>query len=98
MSCHCRCAKMHLVDLAGSERLKRTNAEGSRKKEGIAINMGLLALGNVINALSDNKKSHVRACRSLISCLLTLQHALWQIGMGYAINSNHMCSVELSHR
>ena len=63
---------MHLVDLAGSERLKRTNAEGSRKKEGIAINMGLLALGNVINALSDNKKSHVRGFCCLLTCLSTL--------------------------
>lgn len=49
---------MHLVDLAGSERLNRTNAVGSRKAEGISINKGLLALGNVINALSENK-SHV---------------------------------------
>ncbi|KAJ3009131.1 Chromosome-associated kinesin kif4a [Thoreauomyces humboldtii] len=39
------------VDLAGSERLKRTNAEGDRKREGIFINQGLLALGNVIGAL-----------------------------------------------
>ena len=55
------CAKMHLVDLAGSERLKRTGAEGSRKAEGISINRGLLALGNVINALSEHK-NHVRWC------------------------------------
>ena len=54
-----RSAKMHLVDLAGSERLNRTNAVGTRKAEGISINRGLLALGNVINALSENK-SHVR--------------------------------------
>ena len=54
------CAKMHLVDLAGSERLKRTGAEGSRKAEGISINRGLLALGNVINALSE-RKGHVSA-------------------------------------
>ena len=49
------CAKMHLVDLAGSERAKRTKAEGERLQEGININKGLLALGNVISALSDNK-------------------------------------------
>ncbi|BDA42916.1 Kinesin-like protein KIN-4C [Coccomyxa sp. Obi] len=49
------CAKMHLVDLAGSERQKRTKAEGARLKEGININMGLLALGNVVNALTENK-------------------------------------------
>lgn len=48
-------AKLALVDLAGSERLKRTRAEGQRLKEGININKGLLALGNVINALSEGK-------------------------------------------
>ncbi|KAJ3098223.1 hypothetical protein HDU96_000096, partial [Phlyctochytrium bullatum] len=54
-------SKFHFVDLAGSERLKRTNAEGDRKKEGISINQGLLALGNVISALGDEsrKSSHV---------------------------------------
>jgi kinesin family protein 4/21/27 len=50
------CAKMHLVDLAGSERAKRTKAEGQRLKEGIQINKGLLALGNVISALGDDKR------------------------------------------
>jgi kinesin family member 4 len=45
-------ARMHLVDLAGSERAKRTKAEGQRLKEGININRGLLALGNVISALT----------------------------------------------
>eukprot|EP00252_Welwitschia_mirabilis_P016493 TRINITY_DN3636_c0_g2_i1.p1 TRINITY_DN3636_c0_g2~~TRINITY_DN3636_c0_g2_i1.p1 ORF type:complete len:1127 (+),score=289.52 TRINITY_DN3636_c0_g2_i1:329-3709(+) len=50
------CAKLHLVDLAGSERAKRTGADGVRLKEGIHINKGLLALGNVISALGDEKK------------------------------------------
>jgi len=49
-------AKFHFVDLAGSERLKRTGATGSRAKEGICINRGLLALGNVISALGDREK------------------------------------------
>nr|XP_010913544.1 kinesin-like protein KIN-4C isoform X1 [Elaeis guineensis] len=49
-------AKLHLVDLAGSERAKRTGADGLRLKEGIHINKGLLALGNVISALGDEKK------------------------------------------
>ncbi|KAK6938063.1 Kinesin motor domain [Dillenia turbinata] len=49
-------AKLHLVDLAGSERAKRTGADGTRLKEGIHINKGLLALGNVISALGDEKK------------------------------------------
>ncbi|KAL8131058.1 hypothetical protein AgCh_007114 [Apium graveolens] len=50
------CAKLHLVDLAGSERAKRTGADGMRLREGIHINKGLLALGNVISALGDEKK------------------------------------------
>lgn len=49
-------AKFHFVDLAGSERLKRTGATGERAKEGISINCGLLALGNVISALGDKSK------------------------------------------
>ncbi|KAE8792470.1 Chromosome-associated kinesin KIF4A [Hordeum vulgare] len=49
-------SKFHLVDLAGSERAKRTGADGLRLKEGIHINKGLLALGNVISALGDEKK------------------------------------------
>ncbi|KAI9336156.1 P-loop containing nucleoside triphosphate hydrolase protein, partial [Obelidium mucronatum] len=49
-------SKFHFVDLAGSERLKRTNAEGDRKKEGISINQGLLALGNCISALGDESR------------------------------------------
>jgi len=32
--------------------VKRTKAEGQRLKEGININKGLLALGNVISALT----------------------------------------------
>jgi Kinesin motor domain len=50
-------SKFHLVDLAGSERAKRTGAEGARLREGININKGLLALGNVICALADRSKN-----------------------------------------
>ncbi|KAG6784489.1 hypothetical protein POTOM_010185 [Populus tomentosa] len=50
------CAKLHLVDLAGSERAKRTGSDGMRFKEGVHINKGLLALGNVISALGDDKR------------------------------------------
>ena len=51
------CSKMHFVDLAGSERLKRTGVEGERAKESISINGGLLALGNVIAALSSEPRA-----------------------------------------
>nr|CAG8474918.1 6747_t:CDS:10 [Entrophospora candida] len=50
-------SKFHFVDLAGSERLKRTSAISERAKEGISINSGLLALGNVISALGDTNKA-----------------------------------------
>ena len=43
-------SKFNMVDLAGSERLKRTAAQGERMREGISINSGLSALGNVISA------------------------------------------------
>lgn len=48
-------AKFHLVDLAGSERSKKTKATGTRFKEGVKINQGLLALGNVISALGGGQ-------------------------------------------
>lgn len=51
-----RKCKFHFVDLAGSERIKRTGAEGAQLKEGIDINKGLLALGNVISALGDDSR------------------------------------------
>lgn len=54
-------AKFHFVDLAGSERAKRTGATGATLKEGISINKGLLSLGNVISALTEDgkKNAHV---------------------------------------
>lgn len=67
-------SKFHFVDLAGSERLKKTNAQGDRAREGISINSGLLALGNVISALGDEKKkskrSHVPYRNSKLTRLL----------------------------
>ncbi len=52
-------AKFHFVDLAGSERAKRTGATGNTLKEGISINKGLLSLGNVISALTEDSKKFV---------------------------------------
>lgn len=65
-------SKFHFVDLAGSERLKRTGATGDRAREGISINCGLLALGNVISALGDKAKkaSHVPYRDSKLTRLL----------------------------
>uniref|UniRef100_A0A672LB78 Kinesin motor domain-containing protein n=1 Tax=Sinocyclocheilus grahami TaxID=75366 RepID=A0A672LB78_SINGR len=69
---HTLTAKFHFVDLAGSERLKRTGATGDRAKEGISINCGLLALGNVISALGDRSKrsTHVPYRDSKLTRLL----------------------------
>lgn len=70
--CETLTAKFHFVDLAGSERLKRTGATGDRQKEGISINSGLLALGNVISALGDKSKraNHVPYRDSKLTRLL----------------------------
>jgi hypothetical protein len=46
-------SQLHLVDLAGSERAKKTQATGDAFQEGISINRGLLALGNVVSALAS---------------------------------------------
>ncbi|KWU44892.1 P-loop containing nucleoside triphosphate hydrolase protein, partial [Rhodotorula sp. JG-1b] len=65
-------SKFHFVDLAGSERLKRTAAAGERAKEGISINAGLSALGNVISALGDptKKGTHIPYRDSKLTRLL----------------------------
>ncbi|XP_066943400.1 chromosome-associated kinesin KIF4A-like [Macrobrachium rosenbergii] len=65
------CAKFHLVDLAGSERAKKTGATGERFKEGVDINRGLLALGNVISALcEDQNRGHIPYRNSKLTRLL----------------------------
>lgn len=50
-------SKLCLVDLAGSERAAKTGNTGTQLKESININTGLLALGNVIRALSDPSRN-----------------------------------------
>jgi hypothetical protein len=47
-------SRFNLVDLAGSERVKRSGVTGAAFKEAVHINGGLLALGNVIVALSGD--------------------------------------------
>ncbi|KAG4065444.1 hypothetical protein HA402_003259 [Bradysia odoriphaga] len=68
-------SKFHLVDLAGSERLIKTKTSGDRFSEGVQINKGLLALGNVISALGGvEKMAHIRFRDSKLTRLL--QHSL----------------------
>eukprot|EP00752_Nemacystus_decipiens_P003563 g3286.t1 len=50
---------LFLVDLAGSEMVKKTHATGQVLNEAKTINKSLSALGQVINALTDDKKPHV---------------------------------------
>lgn len=51
--------KLVLVDLAGSEMVRKTNASGQQLEEAKTINKSLSALGQVINALTDEKSSHI---------------------------------------
>ena len=46
--------KISFVDLAGSEKLNKTQVNKEGAQEAKAINASLSALGNVINALSQN--------------------------------------------
>jgi myosin heavy subunit len=66
-------AKLNLVDLAGSERAEKTGATGAVLKEGANINMSLMALGKVINALSEggtSKSKHIPYRDSKLTRLL----------------------------
>ncbi|ESP04165.1 hypothetical protein LOTGIDRAFT_52745, partial [Lottia gigantea] len=71
VSAEVKVAKMCLVDLAGSERATATANRGVRFREGANINRSLLALGNVINALAENKsKGHIPYRDSKLTRLL----------------------------
>jgi hypothetical protein len=52
-------SQLHLVDLAGSERAKKTQATGDAFHEGVSINRGLLALGNVVTALVARSNNNI---------------------------------------
>lgn len=52
-------SKLFLVDLAGSEKVGNTGASGQTFEEAKKINSSLTQLGIVINALTDNKSSHI---------------------------------------
>jgi len=62
--------KLHLVDLAGSEKVAKTGASGERLDEAKNINRSLSSLGNVINALTDRKSTHVPYRDSKLSRVL----------------------------
>ncbi|KAI9203725.1 P-loop containing nucleoside triphosphate hydrolase protein [Polychytrium aggregatum] len=63
-------SKIHLIDLAGSERCDGTQATGLRLREGININQSLLALTNVIHALTASQK-HIPYRDSKLTHLLS---------------------------
>ncbi|KAL0208837.1 hypothetical protein P9112_011424 [Eukaryota sp. TZLM1-RC] len=69
-------SETNLIDLAGSERQSKTNASGARLREAANINKSLLALGNVVQRLSDaaknpNRKSFISYRSSVLTHLLS---------------------------
>uniref|UniRef100_K3X600 Kinesin motor domain-containing protein n=1 Tax=Globisporangium ultimum (strain ATCC 200006 / CBS 805.95 / DAOM BR144) TaxID=431595 RepID=K3X600_GLOUD len=66
-----RRAKLNLVDLAGSEKWDTDVAMGNdRCKELTSINQSLSALGNVISALANSKRTHIPYRDSKLTRLL----------------------------
>ena len=65
-----RSGKITVVDLAGSEKVSKTLAEGKLLDEAKQINKSLSCLGNVINALTEAKSSHVPYRDSKLTRLL----------------------------
>jgi kinesin family protein 5 len=63
-------SKLFLIDLAGSEKISKTGAQGDRLEEAKKINQSLSALGNVINALTDGKSSHIPYRNSVLTRML----------------------------
>eukprot|EP00003_Mantamonas_plastica_P031528 TRINITY_DN824_c2_g1_i5.p1 TRINITY_DN824_c2_g1~~TRINITY_DN824_c2_g1_i5.p1 ORF type:complete len:114 (-),score=33.21 TRINITY_DN824_c2_g1_i5:57-398(-) len=51
-------SELTLVDLAGSERIEKSGAKGETAKEAFSINKSLSALGDVIQALSEQQSYH----------------------------------------
>ena len=62
--------KLYLVDLAGSEKVGKTKAEGQQLEEAKLINKSLSSLGQVINALTDKKSTHIPYRDSKLTRLL----------------------------
>ena len=59
-----------MCDLAGSEDVGRSGATGMTLAEAKKINTSLLALGNVIHALTDKGKAHVPFRDSVLTRIL----------------------------
>jgi len=66
---HHKFSQLFLVDLAGSERILKTGVVGQQLEEAKKINTSLLALGKVIEALS-NKQKHIPYRDSKLTRLL----------------------------
>eukprot|EP00595_Chromulina_sp_UTEXLB2642_P002862 CAMPEP_0196764148 /NCGR_PEP_ID=MMETSP1095-20130614/5449_1 /TAXON_ID=96789 ORGANISM="Chromulina nebulosa, Strain UTEXLB2642" /NCGR_SAMPLE_ID=MMETSP1095 /ASSEMBLY_ACC=CAM_ASM_000446 /LENGTH=623 /DNA_ID=CAMNT_0042118897 /DNA_START=48 /DNA_END=1916 /DNA_ORIENTATION=- len=62
--------KLVLVDLAGSETVRKTGASGQQLEEAKTINKSLSALGGVINALTDERQTHIPYRDSKLTRLL----------------------------
>lgn len=60
---------LHLCDLGGSEQVKRSKAVGERLLEAVYINMSLMTLGRVIDALV-HRRAHVPFYESQLTMLL----------------------------
>lgn len=71
--------KLYLVDLAGSEKVDKTNAMGLTLEEAKTINKSLLALSNVISALStsDGNVRRVLWCGQSPSLNLVIYEIQW---------------------
>lgn len=52
-------SKLYFVDLAGSEKVGKTGCQGQQLEQAKNINKSLSCLGNVINALTSDKKQHI---------------------------------------
>ena len=102
-------SKFHLVDLAGSERQKKTGASGQRFTESKNINMGLLALGNVISALGDPRKkaSHVpyrespitrllQVCAPHLDCYLPAPCTAGSVSWALLPTRSHLCQAQFA--
>jgi kinesin family protein 5 len=63
-------SKLCLVDLAGSEKVQKTGVTGINLEEAKKINSSLSSLGNVINALTDPKATHVPYRHSKLTRIL----------------------------